>query len=154
MGERPMTTGPTQPANQPGQRALRLVALPQEGRAAATPLEEPSASPTLRHLQRDLEAARAEARSLHELLEELPAILEKKFQLRLHALLCEQRQLEEDNALLQGHLMGLLRGGSDASAHPHLLGEGAGDGTPTRAKDDAPITQGLGLRRALRLRHL
>ncbi len=154
MGDGPMTTGHVHPANQPGQRALRLVALPQEGTAAPTPLEEPSASPTLRRLQRDLEAARAEARSLHELLEELPAILERKFQLRLHALLCEQRQLEQDNALLEGHLMGLLLGGSHPSAHPHLLLDSAEDGNSTRVNDDAPITRGLGLRRALRLRHL
>ena len=118
--------------SQPGQRALRLVDGP---------------SPTLQRLQRDLEAARAEAHSLHELLEQLPAILERKFQLRLAALLTEQRRLEHNNALLQHHLLALQ--GGDVPP-PRLE-------PPTPALPPAPerpLTQGLGLRRALRHVHL
>lgn len=111
-------------------------------------------SPTLRRLQRDLEAARSEAQSLHELLEELPAILERKFQLRLQALLQEQQQLEQENALLQGHLTGLLRGDGNAFTQPQLLSADTVEANPTPARQEAPITQGLGLRRALRLLHL
>lgn len=137
-----MTAGNTLPTSQPGQRALRLVASPQEGTLHPSP-SAPSASPSpvLLRLQRDLEAARAEARSLHELLEELPSILERKFQLRLAALLSEQRQLEQDNALLQQHLLGAYL------SHDRPLLE------PSDEPREAPITKGLGLRRALRHLH-
>lgn len=121
----------------------------------------PAASPALRRLQRELEAARAEARSLQELLEELPAILERKFELRLQAVLTEQRQLEAGNALLQHHLLAL--GGAGSLQRPALppapeqeaAGEvGAGEvGEDPLDQPESPITQGLGLRRALRLRH-
>ena len=127
------------PQSQPGQRALRLVAAATQ--AHPEPSAKTSPSPTLRRLQRDLEAARAEALSLHELLEQLPTILERKFQLRLGALLAEQRQLQLDNALLQHHLLALHGGAERPRLEPALPAE-------------RPITQGLGLRRALRHLHL
>jgi hypothetical protein len=98
-------------------------------------------------LQRELEAARAEAQSLHELLEELPAILERKFQLRLGALVAEQRQLEHDNAVLHHHLL-LLGNGDPSLAAPLALPP-----APERTPEESSITQGLGLRRALRHLH-
>ncbi|MFN5466354.1 MAG: hypothetical protein ACK40D_13390 [Cyanobacteriota bacterium] len=149
-----MTAGHTVPTGQSGQRTLRLVALHQETPSPSTSLQEVSASPTLLRLQRDLEAARAEAHNLHELLEELPAILERKFQLRLRMLLSEQRQLEEDNALLQNHLLGLLKDSSGNPYSPNFLPDGSATAPPKPEQDDIPITHGLGLRRALRLRHL
>jgi len=124
---------------QPGQRALRLVAAATQ--AHPEPSAKASPSPTLQRLQRDLEAARSEALSLHELLEQLPRILERKFQLRLGALLAEQRQLQLDNALLQHHLLALHGGAERPQLEPALPAE-------------RPITQGLGLRRALRHLHL
>jgi hypothetical protein len=127
------------PQSQPGQRALRLVAAATQ--AHPEPSAKTSPSPTLQRLQRDLEAARAEALSLHELLEQLPRILERKFQLRLGALLAEQRQLQLDNALLQHHLLALHGGAERPQLEPALPAE-------------RPITQGLGLRRALRHLHL
>lgn len=127
------------PQSQPGQRALRLVAAATQ--AHPEPSAKTSPSPTLRRLQRDLEAARAEALSLHELLEQLPTILERKFQLRLGGLLAEQRQLQLDNALLQHHLLALHGGAERPQLEPALPAE-------------RPITQGLGLRRALRHLHL
>ncbi|MEB3257106.1 MAG: hypothetical protein VKN83_02185 [Cyanobacteriota bacterium] len=122
--------------SQPGQRALRLVDGP---------------SPTLQRLQRDLEAARAEAHSLHELLEQLPAILERKFQLRLAALLAEQRQLQHDNALLQHHLLALHGGAQPPRLEPAAP---ALPPAPAAPAPERPLTQGLGLRRALRHVHL
>jgi len=139
-GNRPSQT--QSPQSQPGQRALRLVAAATQ--AHPEPSAKTSPSPTLQRLQRDLEAARAEALSLHELLEQLPRILERKFQLRLGALLAEQRQLQLDNALLQHHLLA-LHGGAE---RPRL--EPAAPALPA----ERPITQGLGLRRALRHVHL
>lgn len=146
-----MTAGNTLPTSQPGQRALRLVA-PKGGTVpAAPPASSAAPSPVLLRLQRDLEAARAEARSLHELLEELPAILERKFQLRLAALQAEQRRLEEGNALLQYHLLAGYRSHDQPLLKPSALPTGGEDGGLT--PPEPPITQGLGLRRALRHLH-
>jgi methylphosphotriester-DNA--protein-cysteine methyltransferase len=88
-------------------RSLRLISTSEEQNlsSASGSQTSPSPSPALRQLQRELGAALAEARSLRELLEELPAILERKFQQRLQALLSEQRQLERENAHLQQHLL-------------------------------------------------
>lgn len=141
-------------------RSLRLVSngeqtLLANPSAAASP---PPSSPALRRLQRELEAAHAEARSLRELLEELPAILERKFRQRLQALLSEQRQLERENTLLQHHLLALVSG-----AEPDLARATALPAAPPRppapplaepvTANDSPITRGLGLRRALRSLH-
>jgi len=151
-----MTLGHTL-ASQPGQRTLRLVSPPQEEKLQA-PLSPSPASPALRRLQRDLEAAKAEARSLHELLEELPAILERKFHLRLSEILAEQRQLEQENALLQHHLLALHSGGQVGLAQPPAALPAAAEspglkGAEAADSQDSPITKGLGLRRALRHLH-
>ena len=145
---------PASPQSQPGQRALRLVAAAAETTptSSAQSTRTATPSPTLRRLQRELEAARAEALSLHDLLEQLPAILERKFQLRLNALLAEQHQLQHDNALLQHHLLALHSGAElrlEPSTLPLALDSPAGTSAAER-----PITQGLGLRRALRHVHL
>jgi hypothetical protein len=148
----------------PRSRTLRLVSNAEEtdlsnGTTAATPL---SPSPALRRLQRELEAAHAEARSLRDILDELPAILERKFRQRLEALLSQQRQLEQDNALLQQHLLALVSGTEPAFVRATLpaapLRPSASPSTdaladPAPGTDDAPITEGLGLRRALRRLH-
>lgn len=160
-----MATGHAQPHPSPNEalpaspRPLRLVSIGEETTAAdASPSLSPtSPSPALRRLQRELAAAHAEARSMRELLEELPAILERKFQQRLQALLQEQRQLERDNALLQQQLLTLLGAGEPVLASPLLpAAPPSCEGDP-RARtsgdpqEEAPITSGLGLRRALRL---
>jgi hypothetical protein len=133
------------PPPPPSARPLRLVSIGEEAAppAATAPLASPS--PALRRLQRDLAAAHAEARSLRELLEELPAILEGKFQQRLQTLLLEQRQLEQDNALLRHHLLALASGGEAGPALPPAV--------ESASQPEAPITMGLGLRRALRSLH-
>ena len=147
----------------PGSRPLRLVAssaapgLPEP----SSSLPQPAPSPALRRLQRELAASLAEARSLRELLDELPAILERKFQQRLFALLSEQRQLEQDNAWLQEQLVSVLYGGSQAALAPSTLPVAVADGIGPPAnpllgpapQNDSPITHGLGLRRALRRLH-
>lgn len=147
-----------------GSRPLRLVAAAGDP-AAPTPsasLACPPASPALRRLQRELTASMAEARSLRELLEELPAILERKFQQRLQALLLEQRQLERENALLQQQLFALLSGGPSGLSQPLALPEARSEAAPAPVEQAnsacstaaAPsITDGLGLRRALRRLH-
>jgi len=159
-----MATGQSLPTDaQPqGPRPLRLVSSGEEAAltSSAPPLPPPPPSPALRRLQRELAAAHAEARSLRELLEELPAILERKFQQRLQALLSEQRQLEQENALLQRHLLAPLSRSEPALA-PATLPAPPPEPSLTRVTPlpaaatggDSPITRGLGLRRALRRLH-
>ncbi len=153
-----MATGPSLPNARPSDmpspsaRPLRLVSIGEDAAppGASAPLAPPA--PALRRLQRELSAAHAEARSLRELLEELPAILERKFQQRLQTLLLEQRQLEQDNALLQQHLLALA-GAGEAALAPALPPAVESASRPERSEPEPPITRGLGLRRALRSLH-
>jgi hypothetical protein len=71
-----MNTEPVLPGNQqpPGPRTLRLVSPSEETSNAAASLAPSPPSPALRRLQRELTVSLAEARSLRELLEELPSI--------------------------------------------------------------------------------
>jgi hypothetical protein len=135
-------------------RPLRLIStIPGTTPPAVPPPPLSSPSPALRRLQLDLEAARAEARNLRDILEELPAILERKFQQRLRVLLAEQLQLEHENSYLHHHLWVVLGGhGKDIDAQA-ALPSALCPPQPQPELDetkDAPITAGLGLRRALR----
>ncbi len=96
----------------PADRPLRLISSSQVSAALPTAptAPPPTTSPALRRLQQTLEAARAEASSLRDILDELPAILERKFQQRLQTLLAEQRLLEQENALLRQQLVAVLGG--------------------------------------------
>jgi hypothetical protein len=156
-----MNTEPVLPGNQqpPGPRTLRLVSPSEETSNAAASLAPSPPSPALRRLQRELTVSLAEARSLRELLEELPSILERKFQQRLQSLLLEQRQLELENERLQKHLVAVLSGG-DPTLGPQALPAAQGETTLNPegppASDamggESSLLQGLGLRRALRRR--
>lgn len=55
-------------------------------------------------LERELEAARAEVQALHEMLEDLPEIFERKFRQRVQGLVGEQQRLLADNQLLRDRL--------------------------------------------------
>lgn len=83
-------------------------------------------------LERELEAARAEVQALHEMLEDLPEIFERKFRQRVHGLVDEQQRLLADNQLLRDRLYSLT------PATPAAL-----PGTM------APAPEGKGLRRSL-----
>jgi hypothetical protein len=63
-------------------------------------------------LDSELQAAREELHALHELLEQLPAIFERKFQQRLQMALRDQRQLLAENQDLRHQLAGVLPPGS------------------------------------------
>jgi len=58
-------------------------------------------------LRLELEAARDEIAALHEMLEDLPEIFERKFRQRVQGLVEEQRRLLDDNQLLRDRLYAL-----------------------------------------------
>ncbi len=60
-----------------------------------------------RQLQLELEAARDEIAALHEMLEDLPEIFERKFRQRVQGLVEEQRRLLADNQMLRERLYAL-----------------------------------------------
>jgi hypothetical protein len=60
-----------------------------------------------RRLRLELEAARDEIAALHEMLEDLPEIFERKFRQRVQGLVEEQRRLLVDNQLLRDRLYAL-----------------------------------------------
>lgn len=144
--------------NMPADRPLRLISSSQ-GPAAlptASSAPPPTSSPALRRLQQNLEAARAEAHSLRDILEELPAILERKFQQRLQNLLAELQLMEQENAFLRQQLAAVLGGagdGMDSSAVSPATLPSLPSAAETAEIEGAPITAGLGLRRALRHLH-
>jgi hypothetical protein len=99
-------------------------------RPSPPPLATPD--PTLvaanRRLERDLAEVQEEVGALEELLEELPAIFERKFQQRLVAVLEERRRLEADNRTLRSQLRALAPGAAEVPPlqRPHgLLPPGA-----------------------------
>lgn len=74
-------------------------------------------------LDSELQAAREELHALHELLEELPVIFERKFQQRLKAALYDQRRLLDENQELRRSMAALLPSAPMpvASPPPRLL---------------------------------
>jgi hypothetical protein len=58
-------------------------------------------------LELELEAARAEVAALHEMLEDLPEIFERKFRQRVQGLVEEQQRLLHDNQMLRERLYAL-----------------------------------------------
>jgi hypothetical protein len=105
---------------------LRLVSPDQD---PPEPAQATATSPPLRSLgltrpsvtsdlDSELQAAREELHALHELLEELPAIFERKFQQRLKAALHDQRRLLGENQELRRSLAALLPGASIPVANP------------------------------------
>lgn len=72
-------------------------------------------------LELELEAARAEVAALHEMLEDLPEIFERKFRQRVQGLLEEQQRLLNDNQLLRDRLYALTP--ATPTAPPALRGD-------------------------------
>lgn len=71
----------------------------------APPLPPPVAAEALaqqQRLEQELEAARAELAAMHDLLEEIPQIFERKFQQRLQPVLADNAQLRQQLQQLQG----------------------------------------------------
>lgn len=88
----------------------------------------------IQQLEQDLAAAREEASALHEMLEDLPEIFERKFRLRLHGVLEQQQLLLSDNRALHERLHALQPAATDAEARPPLLLPPAPAATPQPAQ--------------------
>ncbi|MFM7648170.1 MAG: hypothetical protein ACKO50_08905 [Cyanobium sp.] len=81
------------------------------------PLQDEPASPPpsssgeealrIRRLEQELAAARDESEALHQMLEDLPEIFERKFRQRLQAVLEHQQHLLADNQTLRDRLFAL-----------------------------------------------
>lgn len=61
----------------------------------------------IRQLEQELAAARDESEALHQMLEDLPEIFERKFRQRLQAVLEHQQHLLADNQALRDRLFAL-----------------------------------------------
>jgi hypothetical protein len=71
------------------------------------PPPEPASHREQARLRLELEAAHDEIAALHEMLEDLPEIFERKFRQRVQGLVEEQRRLLADNQLLRDRLYAL-----------------------------------------------
>jgi hypothetical protein len=103
-------------------------------------------APEAQQLEMELAAARDELKALHEMLEDLPEIFERKFQQRLATVMEHQKHLLADNQALRERLYSLNPGAADepppgsGRPQPLLL--------PTVARKQG---WGQALKRALRL---
>jgi hypothetical protein len=98
--------------------------------AAAEPAAAMSAVERARiqQLEQELAAARDEASALHEMLEDLPEIFERKFRQRLHGILEQQQLLLSDNQALHERLHALQPANSGPEPHTPLLLPAAAEG--------------------------
>jgi hypothetical protein len=89
-------------------RPLRALPSPDDPEIQGQDSEAPDpATSGDRQLRFELEAARNELNALQDMLEELPVILERKFQLRLQRMLQQQRALIARNESLRAQILAL-----------------------------------------------
>ncbi|WP_216912874.1 MULTISPECIES: hypothetical protein [unclassified Synechococcus] len=121
-------------------------AAPAVATAKPTSLAITTTGPDAQQLEMELAAARDELKALHEMLEDLPEIFERKFQQRLATVMEHQKHLLADNQALRDRL--------------YSLNPAAADGPPPGSGRPQPLLlptvarkQGWGqaLKRALRL---
>lgn len=132
------------PPLEPSAPAVAAAAAPRTEQSFATAAPPPPPPPALgdlsaalgaaerariQQLEQELAAARDEASALHEMLEDLPEIFERKFRLRLHGILEQQQLLLSDNQALHERLHALQPAATDAEARPPLLLPAATAGT-------------------------
>ena len=104
---------------------------------------------TVQRLELELAAARDEATALHEMLEDLPEIFERKFRQRLQSILEQQQRLLADNQTLREQLYTLAPGAPGVETRPsRLLLPSSQPSMPPLAKR-SPL--GETLRKVLRL---
>jgi hypothetical protein len=113
--------------------------------APAASLALATTPPDAQQLEMELAAARDELKALHEMLEDLPEIFERKFQQRLATVMEHQKHLLADNQALRERLYSLNPGDRD--------GPGSGHSQPLLLPTVTPPKEGWGqaLKRALKL---
>jgi hypothetical protein len=140
--------GPAVAAVPPTSETPQAVIAAAAPAATATPssLAITTTGPDAQQLEMELAAARDELKALHEMLEDLPEIFERKFQQRLATVMEHQKHLLADNQALRDRL--------------YSLNPAAADGPPPGSGRPQPLLlptvarkQGWGqaLKRALRL---
>ncbi|AFY29517.1 hypothetical protein [Cyanobium gracile] len=126
--------------------AAATAATPGPATASPTSLAITTTGHDAQQLEMELAAARDELKALHEMLEDLPEIFERKFQQRLATVMEHQKHLLADNQALRDRL--------------YSLNPAAADGPPSGSGRPQPLLvptvarkQGWGqaLKRALRL---
>jgi hypothetical protein len=115
--------------------------------AGASSLALTTTGPEAQQLEMELAAARDELKALHEMLEDLPEIFERKFQQRLATVMEHQKHLLDDNQALRERLYSLNPAAADGPPPP---GSGRPQPLllPTVARKEG---WGQALKRALRL---
>lgn len=155
FGEVPAAPEAAPMAAEPVADALRGVAAAGAPASAVPPAATPATpaslaitttGPDAQQLEMELAAARDELKALHEMLEDLPEIFERKFQQRLATVMEHQKHLLADNQALRDRLYSLnpaaLDGPPPGSGRPQPLL------LPTVARKQG---WGQALKRALRL---
>lgn len=104
---------------------------------------------TVQRLELELAAAQDEATALHEMLEDLPEIFERKFHQRLQSILEQQQRLLSDNQVLREQLYMLAPGAPAVETRPSRLLLPATQPSMPPLQRRSPL--GETLRRVLRL---
>lgn len=138
--------GPADDAGGTGAAVPDSSSVPAAGAATPASLAITTTAPDAEQLAMELAAARDELKALHEMLEDLPEIFERKFQQRLATVMEHHKHLLADNQALRDRL--------------YSLNPAAADGPPPGSGRPQPLLlptvarkQGWGqaLKRALRL---
>lgn len=132
-------SAPANGAMQPGSSATNGSAETDGAAKAVVPaalVDPATADPDRAELLRELEVTRSELAELSQLVEELPAIFERKFRQRLEPILEEQQRLQADNSRLRQQLEA-LPGSGDLGRPlllPHLREPGGAPGRRRQAR--------------------
>ena len=118
---------------------------PPTAAMGASSLAITTTGPEAQQLEMELAAARDELKALHEMLEDLPEIFERKFQQRLATVLEHQKHLLDDNQALRERIYSLNPAAADGPP------QGSGRPQPLLLSTVArKVGWGQALKRALR----
>lgn len=122
---------------------------PPPRRSSAKPSHlEQAKMERIKRLEQELAAARDEASALHEMLEDLPEIFERKFRQRLHGILEQQQLLLADNRMLREQLFALQPAPDEPESRSTRLLPPAADHVPDPSGSSQPLERVLaGMRR-------
>ena len=119
----PATTkgSPLVPESQPHGAAAAALTDGCTDTAASTRMASQADALAMQRLELEVAAARAEAAALHEMLEDLPEIFERKFRQRLQSTLEQQQRLLADNQALREQVYTLTPAAPAVETRPSRL---------------------------------